>query len=289
MRHGTDRLWWHRCQRWWEQGIGCPYSKGIGDIQEDDEDDPDQEPFDPRQARPLIQPEIPIFADKLVPPVEKDITEGLEDLTPDEVPLPLPLVPPIIPFPLPKPEEDDQQEGETEVPRPLRKAAIERAHPYPLPKERVAWSVAGVSRELSRDFDEGPDGQRLRPQESSVTKLNTAQVFESRLAEASGRSSRRADRRERNRLRTVGIDEQSETGFETPRARERVQIWDYRGISDRQNAATDRRRAAAKAAAATAAAVGTGYLIRRGFGGGGRGGGFHRPARTFRPGERVFN
>lgn len=65
--------------------------------------------------------------------------------------------------------------------------------------------------------------------------------------------------------------------------------YDYKGISDRQNQAVDRRRAMAKrvaaAATATLAGIGVAKAINS-FRGGGRGGGFHKRALTFRPGDK---
>lgn len=284
-KHWNKRAFkWHRCDRWWKRQLQCPYDGPGENLKPDEKDDTPDEDLSP------LPPPIEVFpGERKAPTIKKGKElrapqwEGFKDLWPEpDVPggLPFPLPPPpLIPIP-------GRREREEDEPVPHRPGTV----PYPAynaerweinPADR-SWSLLPPKSGTVPDLDEAPSGGTplpyKQPTPQAVAENALAQAYQQRSNERSGRS--------RSTYQPVDEGERSPRG-----AKPRNQpLWDYKGIADRQNRETDRNRAltAGRVGAAIAAAAGTAYVASKIIGGGGRGGGFHKPALTFRPGDKAF-
>ncbi len=265
MKHGFNG---HKCEVWWDQEMQCPfgpYSEFKKKRREKDE------PPEERARKP-----VPVG----VPPAKGKTTRALEDRSfmpePDVAPAPLPAIPGVPPPPwgVPPARVPDEEEEPARVPVPQLGGARAWASMSESWQREVGdpqWARIGRTGETEFDIDERPrsGGKPSRLAHYSVATNLASQaekLYARRLAESATRSSKRADARE-------------ESGSSSSGARSRRR----RTARDRGDAA----RVWGRVGRAAAIAIGTAYTISR-MTRGGRGGGFHRPAATFRPNDRAL-
>lgn len=314
MRH-RDRFWWHDCRIWWDEAQTCPY-------QPLDDEEPLEPPDDDQPKKqdptPLNEPRIPVeipsdFAPVLPSPNQTARQKERDDaghFTPPEVPIPFP--PPNIPVrPLPTP-----------APVPLRPAAIAMQSPTfsrepfrsfvarqvnsPAGQAVAKATLAARSRSSSEveeerrflhntvlaaggattvaaqlAFSSGPPGGP--PQGPTAELLSSVRVAETLQAQA---VARRRRGRSKQPVRAEGEGTLIPHGI--PRPSRRPVGGTSPGGEDENERLRKQADSGRKVAVAAAAAAGAGAGLRAVAGRGGvpAGGGFHRPADTFRPGGR---
>lgn len=278
---------WHSCRRWWRRGFTCPYGPESEPPSEEDDDDDDELPppvgeripeDDPKKSRTTLK--------KLKVPEPKAMVDTIK------------LIPNLVPDVVAQAEADVAKYPDVSSP-PHR---IPKGNPGAAPDSARAGGRA-TSRAASKALEAATSSQKVgdpfktvqnafgRPGSGSGAPPNSAgaDVASGRLAEAAlvrslERSRGRGSARRTEQGRAVEEAERIVRAPKQPKVPVRSN-YDYDAISRRQNRAQDRARDLAKrAAVAGLAAAGTAYIIRS-FSGGGRGGGFHRQASTFRGGR----
>ena len=278
IRHPMD---WHRCERWWNEKLNCPYRRLI----EDDSDMPDEPDED---LTPPILPRTPRWD----PPVEKVTKTGVPAEVPAKVPEPLKVqvpVPQVIPVPdaVAEPSKSPVK-APGAVPHPAQDGVPFRADGYQVSEVQQALSrqyqeEAGQSESMQERLN--AEWQAYKTAQESVANTygppytNTSQggtpgggeaeLASSRIAEAA--LARALSQRQRTTSRKSsghGLPEEHARPVPTgqgpgPRPR------DYPGArpADREAEKSGRVRDAAGVAAATAAGVAEIIRVTRGGGG----------------------
>ncbi len=156
-----EDLWWHRCERWWNQQMRCPYS-GLGPK---DEPDDDEEPLIPIGEKPKP---------KVIPPGKK---ETVKVPVPVKVPIPEPIavyepIPPGTPAPVPvrAPAPAPAPKPGTAPARPPVRVPI---HQPITVQERRTWTPSTASQSLAQTTNASAQRTKartsLRVKESEVS------------------------------------------------------------------------------------------------------------------------
>lgn len=176
---------WHRCTRFWEIGVYCPYQvlhppaeASRRRRRDPDEDEPPEaEPFadSPVPVPPLVDNPFSVPVEEPVPPV---FVEPPVDPPSREIPLPIPVLPGPYVLPLPRPPVIPAPEEEPEqVPQPVGVGAAQGGSPFPylLPdnlKEALKNYIADRARRgINPERVEIPVAPPPRTQEAAAPAL----------------------------------------------------------------------------------------------------------------------
>lgn len=282
---------WHRCGRWWKEKLACPYHREPEEAAEEDDDDDEDRvpvlvPIPVKDPEPLVPKKVAV---ELEIPEPVKIVEAVAKIPePVEVADPR-VVTRSVPAGQPSRSVTVRPAGHGVTTRTASKAARVRAMNQVVKDSRARDNARTIARNLGRklvrkdrfspwilvnqviaigagSLGAGTKGPRPPGPSARAELMSTAVVAESWLARDVGRSSARG------RLRREQREAVEEAGRIAQGARNRARA--------RQKAKRARALAYGVAAASATAAAATAI-----YSGGGRGGGFHRQASTFRGGR----
>ncbi len=284
------KMWWHRCERWWAYNNRCPFVDG------DEEEEPFEDPSEHdkvfpgkkpvKKRRELIDPKIPVSVGTKAPVTVPELVEAVPDVAKEAARVAEAIAKPAVdPVRVPggRPASDTSPSG---APQRSRVNEGERARIRDRMRDAANIAQRSSSSALNQGLSRGQQmlasvhslGQRPGSGPPNRAELlSTVRAAEMQLSRAASRrrsSSRRRAGREAIEEAEAIVKGRPGPNVVPPREREGLEAGK-----------------AVRAAVAAAAAVGTGYLVRRSFGGGRgppAGGGFNLRAPTFRPGSAIF-
>lgn len=285
---------WHNCRRWWKKGFECPFDEFEEGVPRPDDDDDDDDEIPPVPIAPeRRRPSGDTAKERVREPVQIRV---LEDVLAQPFPTPDPTpvsAPARAPAPAPVPRHvpiSPPQSTPTRVPAPHRQPvrAIFRAvreqqrmrTTGQLRKGQQPWSAAtsalGAAAAAAASFGKGSNRPSGPP--SAGAEVASSGLIEKQLVTRIRQRQNRGSVRSREQRGAVEEAESIVKG----RVPTRPHI-----VPPREREQRDRPRRVRTGVAIGVASAITAAAVNRFFGGG-RGGGFHSPARLFRGRAPLF-